>query len=259
MDAVCYGCMVGFHEECIQAKPIENSNGLFACCCWTTEVKRQVMMGEIDPVAEGIIVRQPKAADAVRDQTSTGRKRAVVAMAEWNRGLDGSTCEWAYLRNAGGGAVPIVGCAGTIIREVKQTDEVKENESPRHIHHGPDKSTLNNSEENLHAICSSCHNRWHALNDPQYAKDRPDHGRPHLPLNGDVLPHDPDTRATDQEQELSNKFWSLSPSQRKVMPFRVMLESVRDNASIGGIAGSAPVSPVSGLDPLTAQPDGIGS
>lgn len=256
MDAVCYGCMVGFHEECREPAKLDALAGMYRCCCWSNE-KINILETPGNTIFAEEARRTPKDASEVRDQTSTGRKRAVAAMAEWNRGIDGSTCEWAYLRNAGGGAVPIVGCAGTIIREVKQTEEVNENESPRHIHHGPDKSTLNNSEENLHAVCSSCHNRWHALNDPQYAKDRPDHGRPHLPLNGDVLPHDPDTRATDLEMEYSNKFWSLSPSQRKVIPFRVMLESVRDNAPIDGIPGSAPVRPVSGPDPLDAQRDGL--
>lgn len=236
MDLICYGCMVGFHEECIKPKPLESAGPeYYTCCCWATEAAERLMTGS-PSIDVGIFKetdipseerkRTPKDAEEVRDQTSTGRKRAVNAIAEWGRGVDGSLCEWAYLRNAGGGAVPIVGCSGTIIREVKQTEKVEDNESPRHIHHGPDKSTLNNNPENLHAICASCHGRWHTLNDPQYAKDRPDFGRPHLPIDGDVLPHDPRTKANDKEVEFSNKFWSLTASQRKVIQFRLMLETL---------------------------------
>ena len=233
MELTCYGCVVGFHEECIKPRPTEDvvagaTPHFYICCCWGTKDITELqgtVIHESDLVPEERR-RTPKDAEEVRDQTSTGRKRAVNAMAEWGRGIDGSLCEWAYLRNAGGGAVPIVGCSGTIIREVKQTEEVGENESPRHIHHGPDKSTLNNNAENLHAVCASCHGRWHTLNDPQYAKDRPDFGRPHLPIGGDVLPHDPRTKANDKEVEFSNKFWSLTAGQRKTIQFRLMLETL---------------------------------
>lgn len=229
MDLICYGCMAGFHEECITPTALAYEH--YTCCCWGKQPANTVIPDE------AVFRRQPKDADSIKDQTSTGRKRAVVAIAEWGRGVDGSVCEWAYLRSAGGGAIPIVGCSGTIIREVKQTDEVGENESPRHIHHGPDKSTLNNAPENLHAVCASCHTRWHALNDPAYAKDRPDHGRPHIPLSGSAIPHDPDSKATELEQKFNDQFWSLSPSQRKTVPYREMLE---------GIADAGPVSAASG-------------
>lgn len=225
MDLLCYGCMVGFHEECNQPAKLDALAGMYRCCCWSNE-KVNILSTPGNTVFPEERRRTPKDAEEVRDQTSTGRKRAVVAMAEWERGLDGSICEWAYLRNAGGGAVPIVGCSGTIIREVKQTEKVAEGESPRHIHHGPDKSTLNNGPENLHAVCAACHGRWHALNDPRYAKDRPDYGRPHLPIDGDALPHDPSTKATDLEMEFSDKFWSLTPAQRKPLQFRVMIETL---------------------------------
>lgn len=233
MDVLCYGCMIGFHEECIRPELHNPQAGWYKCCCYDkTKVTELSTEGMIIPEERR---RTPKDSEDVKDQTSTGRKRAVVAMAEWERGLDGSVCEWAYLRNAGGGAVPIVGCNGTIIREVKQTEKVAANESPRHIHHGPDKSTLNNNPENLHAVCAACHGRWHALNDPRYAKDRPDYGRPHLPIDGDVLPHDPSSKATDLEMEFSDKFWSLTPAQRKPLPFRVMLETLgKQDAELTG-------------------------
>lgn len=228
-DAICYGCMVGFHEECNAPKMWNEQALWYKCCCWDGNTV-------VTPGAPKVIteerLRTPKDPELVRDQTSTGRKRAVAAMEEWERGKDGGLCEWSYLRNAGGGAVPIVGCNGTILRMVKQTENLPEGESPRHIHHGPDKSTLNNGPENLHAICSSCHNRWHALNDPLYAKDRPEHGKPHTPLSGESLPHDSETKANASEVEFSDKFWSLTPVQRKAIPFRVMLEGVKSDGPV---------------------------
>jgi hypothetical protein len=53
----------------------------------------------------------------------------------------------------GGGNHPIVGC-------VSGVQEAR--------HHGPDKSTSNNEEGNVHRICHRCHNRWHAANNEDY-------------------------------------------------------------------------------------------
>jgi hypothetical protein len=53
---------------------------------------------------------------------------------------------------------------------------------------------LNNTDENLHRICGTCHNRWHAKNDPLYPKSRPTPGTPFIPLSGVVIPHDKYTR-----------------------------------------------------------------
>lgn len=223
MELTCYGCVVGFHEECINPKPLADSMaGYYKCCCWETP--------DVLAMAEPTVIfpeerrRTPKAAEEIRDQTSTGRKRAVVAMEEWGRGKDGTLCEWSYLRNAGGGTIPIVGCNGTIIRIVKRTENLPEGESPRHVHHGPDKSTLNNTELNLHAICASCHGRWHALNDPHYG-ERPEHGQAFVPV-GEMMQHDPLSRANDKEMEFSDKFWSLTAAQRKVIQFRLVLETL---------------------------------
>jgi hypothetical protein len=229
-DLVCFGCMVGFHEECNSPKPtteaVEGATpDFYMCCCWGNP-KVNITSVPGNTVFAEEVRRTPKAAEEVRDQTSTGRKRAVVAMAEWGRGLEGSICEWAYLRNAGGGAVPIIGCNGTILRLVKRTEAVGENESPRHVHHGPDKSTLNNNPENLHSICASCHSRWHALNDPHYPENRPDHGAAFLPRSGESAEHDPETKATPLEVEFNQKFWDLSPSVRKTIPYREMLETL---------------------------------
>lgn len=62
-------------------------------------------------------------------------------------------CEWRLKKNCGGGNNPIVGCL-----EGKQQAR----------HHGPDKNTLNNDFGNVHRICHTCHNRWHARNDEGY-------------------------------------------------------------------------------------------
>ena len=91
---------------------------------------------------------------ALKDQQSTGRKRAARLYP-----LDRSAaCEWRDKVNCGGGSNPIKGC----------DDGVQLNR-----HHGPDKNTLNNDEGNVHRICAHCHNRWHAANDPDYIPGKP--------------------------------------------------------------------------------------
>lgn len=93
-------------------------------------------------------VQAHKPESALRDQQSTGRKRAAE-MYPLYRDLD---CEWMGRKNCGGGK-SIVGCM-----EGKQQAR----------HHGPDKNTLNNDVGNVHRICHSCHANWHAANDPGY-------------------------------------------------------------------------------------------
>jgi hypothetical protein len=103
--------------------------------------------------------RSTKKLGDLTDPQSTGRKRAK----EMYPIPQGQTCEWAGLAKAGGGVVPIVGCIGYAASD---------------IHHGPDKNTLNNAKaskgigmlENVHWVCSNCHNTWHAENDPYYPK-----------------------------------------------------------------------------------------
>ena len=91
-------------------------------------------------------------------------------------------CEWANLKFAGGGVVPIVGCIGRAA-----TDR----------HHGPDKNTMNNAPGNVHRICSYCHNTWHGANDPHYG-ERPNQTLPFVP-EGPYEMHDAATKATTQE------------------------------------------------------------
>lgn len=125
-----------------------------------------------------------------KDPISTGRKRAANILPDESLG----ECEWAWLAKAGGGVVPIIGCDGK-----QATDR----------HHGPDKSTFNNTRPgegntNLHAICSFCHNAWHAANDPFYGangkEDRPADNSTWVPV-GDVewFEHDPDSQASESE------------------------------------------------------------
>jgi hypothetical protein len=90
----------------------------------------------------------------MKDPVSTGRKRAAVMY----KIEGGQVCEWAWKKNAGGGIEPIIGCTGR---------------PASHIHHGPDKSTLNNERSNISLVCEFCHNRWHVANDKYYSLPRP--------------------------------------------------------------------------------------
>lgn len=123
---------------------------------------------------------------AVTDPESTGRKRAAVLYPI----TPGMACEWRGLKNACGGKVPIIGCIeGTAT----------------HRHHGPDKNTLNNEPGNVHRICHTCHNRWHALNDPLYGA---------VKTLEEFIPHDPDTIATPEEQLANELEWAKRPQYR---------------------------------------------
>jgi hypothetical protein len=121
-----------------------------------------------------------KSDDEVTDPKSTGRKRAAVLYPI----TEGMICEWAGLKFACGGRFPIVGCTGR---------------PATHRHHGPDKNTLNNDSGNVHRICVYCHNRWHTLNDPVYED---------FFGTEDWKPHDPETKATVEEQLNNEIEWT---------------------------------------------------
>ena len=87
---------------------------------------------------------------ALKDQQSTGRKRAAKL---YPLPPDPTPCEWQNKKHCGGGPKPILGC----IEGIQQAR-----------HHGPDKSVTNNEEGNVHRICHGCHYRWHAANDSTY-------------------------------------------------------------------------------------------
>lgn len=111
------------------------------------------------PVAENRSPGRPKLLDEeITDPQSTGRKRAAQL---WPLDLE-APCEWQFKANCGGGKHPILGCATGM---------------QRNIHHGPDKNTLNNARDNIHKICPTCHNRWHAVNDKDYDPSIPHNPR----------------------------------------------------------------------------------
>jgi hypothetical protein len=166
---MCMFCAVELHFECENPKADSES---VTCCCPDKLVTASESAKRGGPLKTN--------GEEMADVLSTGRKRAVIAAP-----IDEHTiCEWAGLKRSGGGVYPIVGCVGS-----PATDR----------HHGPDKSVLNNEVGiNLHRICSKCHNRWHTLNDPEYG-ERPPYGAPFLPVDKECLPHDPDTKATNEE------------------------------------------------------------
>ena len=191
----CFQCRAGHHGECFNIWHFEDVD----CCCGgeitftaTGEVKhngederlqgnrsdaKEIDTGYISDGYDG-----NKSLADYKDPISTGRKRA----AEMYPIHPGMVCEWAGLRLAGGGVVPIVGCVGRPASD---------------RHHGPDKNTMNNAPSNMHRICDYCHNTWHAVNDPYYG-ERPEHTLPFIPkgeLNVDWFLHDSATKASMEE------------------------------------------------------------
>lgn len=171
----CFSCGSGFHSECINL-----NDGI--CCCKAVPINLDEVVSEIDDDEDDENwrkkKRQGKSDASLKDQQSTGRKRAAVLFP-----LDrDAPCEWQGLKFAGGGSSPIIGCLAG-----KQQAR----------HHGPNKDTLNNEEGNVHRICHQCHNRWHTRNDPGYqwgAISR--------------TPHDPDTKSTPQEFLDAEMLWA---------------------------------------------------
>lgn len=163
--AGCFNCGAGLHEEC---HSIVDGD----CCCGGAT--GEDIEEESSPVAK---IQRGKNDNSLRDQQSTGRKRAAVLYPLNPE----ANCEWKGLKLAGGGKQPIIGCY-----EGKQQAR----------HHGPDKNTLNNDIGNVHRICHHCHNRWHTLNDEDYEW-------------GEVYsPHDSKTLATAEEILDNELYWS---------------------------------------------------
>jgi hypothetical protein len=172
----CLPCSANFHYECNDLKLEEDE---LYCCCEGLDKT---------PVAtEG---RAYKEDEDVTDPKSTGRKRAAQLYPLPKEGEDKLECEWRYLKFAGGGVYPIIGCIVGFAS---------------HRHHGPDKNTLNNSMGNVHRICHHCHNRWHTLNDAIYSSKFG---------SADWKQHDAETRATTQEQITNEAKWITAPAER---------------------------------------------
>lgn len=192
----CWSCAVSLHEECFDMTELEEG---YKCCC--TNAPKQ----DEETRSVGRPISSP---EDITDVLSAGRKRAAMLYPIY----EGMTCEWAGLKNAGGGVEPIIGCAGNKLSPKKGGDgDLVQGD----VHHGPDKNTLENSPGNAHRICAFCHHRWHAANDKYYGK-RPtredgkiDGTKPFLPLDEyELLQHDPDTRATDEEIKENEIYWS---------------------------------------------------
>ena len=133
----------------------------------------------------------------ITDIISTGRKRAAMMYPIFKD----MVCEWAHLKKAGGGVVPIIGCSGSVIQPTKGPDKGDR-------HHGPDKNVINNGPSNVHRICSKCHNRWHALNNKYYGP-RPPADESFIPLAEHVWEeHDPRLKATEAEMEENESWWA---------------------------------------------------
>lgn len=137
----CIACGRGFHEEC---------DSKCSKC-------------HPEPEAKIITLGRPeKEFDEIKDPKSTGRKRAARL---YPIEID-KPCEWRGFKDCGGGLKPIVGCLEGVQRQ---------------RHHGPIKDPRHNEEGNVHRICTKCHRRWHAWNDPIYNEE--DYAKlPHRPL-----------------------------------------------------------------------------
>ena len=178
----CIDCLAENHWECSTPVASEDSlDSTLSCCC--------SLVGSAE-VPLSILGAPPKAPEDMKDPMSTGRKRAALAKPIEK----GMVCEWRKLRFAGGGVIPIIGCAGNPASD---------------IHHGPDKDVLNNADANLHRLCDTCHNRWHTLNDPFYGA-RPTPGTPFVPIDRVCLPHD-DTTKADLRLVFDSEMWWAKP------------------------------------------------
>ena len=196
--AVCWPCVIGLHEECMDPQMIQpeelevalrDDDAWVKCCCYDSKIPdaQDFVHGVGRPVAEP---------SEITDILSTGRKRAAMLYPIF----EGMLCEWAGLAKAGGGIHPIVGCRGNII------DPTKEGPTAGHRHHGPNKNVIDNSPSNVHRICTTCHNRFHSLNNSTYPQPRPPADQPWYP-EGEWSKHDPETKATEEDYEESDEFW----------------------------------------------------
>lgn len=198
--AVCWSCVCSLHDECFDIT--EDDEGVTMCCCAHNP--------EPEARGFGLVGRPVKDPADIDDITSTGRKRAAMLYPI----LTDMECSWAWLKHAGGGVEPIVGCAGNRI------DPVKTGPRAGHRHHGPDKNTISNGPLNVHLICTTCHNRYHALNNQYYPATRPPADQQWLPVAPDgkiVKQHDMYTLATDEEREDNEQWWATSKADRYVV------------------------------------------
>jgi hypothetical protein len=222
-EAVCFACACGLPDECTNPQPIDGDDAHFIPCSarFTDDDKPREKHG-----TRGRPVAGPR---DLGDDTSAGRKRAAMLAPI----MTGMRCEWAGLKHAGGGVVPILGCRDNTIAETKTTEEAHDlgADEVGHRHHGPDKAVINNAVgRNLHRVCSVCHNRWHAANDSAYPPVRGAVDKQFVPLEA-YYAHDDLTVFTGEEYDLAEAWWALpvaargpfpfEPTARKILPARV--------------------------------------
>ena len=211
---MCSPCAAGVPGECENPEVVETTGDGFEwiipCAVKFNAVQNVAVVRRGDGAGRPVL-----SPGEITDPTSTGRKRAAMLAPI----LTGSRCEWAGLRHAGGGVVPIAGCDGHLLVDKKGGD--KENDLYQgDLHHGPDKNTINNAVgTNLHRICVDCHHRWHAANDQFYDKEgRPGAAFPFLPVDPYFL-HDPSTLSSDEDYLLAEEWWKLPKKDRGPYPF----------------------------------------
>lgn len=212
---MCLPCASGNYGECENPELLPELQGAWIIPCVSKFAAEPFSIVK----GKGQVGRPLLDPSEITDVTSTGRKRAAAIMPF----LKGQVCGWAHLKHAGGGVVPILGCLGNTIADVKTTEEAHEKGADEvgHRHHGPDKNVLNNTPEvNLHGVCTPCHTRWHALNDPHYAEEgRPDDAaEPFTPVEP-YFAHDNQTTFTDEEHALAEAWWNLPVKERGDYPF----------------------------------------
>lgn len=205
MAVDCMPCAVGYHAECWRpnyesATTWVTGINLIECCCSLDVVSADPSLVEETAAELKEHGGQLKSADKVKDLESTGRKRAAILYPIPKEGEPGypMVCEWRNLAYAGGGVLPIIGCTEGMAK---------------HIHHGPNKNTLENSVGNVHRVCPECHNRWHTLNDPYYPRERPEGEVPYIPLSGEALKHDGVTQASPDDRAGNYAAWALRNAQ----------------------------------------------
>lgn len=228
----CMACVVGFFEECHNPEILEDG--------WIIPCAVRFKFIEDGPVkrAPGEIGRPLSDPSEITDIKSTGRKRAAIALPIFT----GMVCQWAGLKWAGGGAFPIVGCRGNTLAEIKKHDDLPEGiDSRGERHHGPNKNVLDNSVGvNLHGICSSCHHRWHELNDPTYGSDRPTAELEWYPADPYWM-HDPYTKASEEDIVASEEWWETPKKDRPAFPVETPPEDrLREPQEIGILTSDNP-------------------
>lgn len=147
---ICLKCLRGLHDICTDT--VDNP----CVCSHSLTVVTSVQLGEDSGSEESfdqyfedgeqVLERAGKLDASLKDQYSTGRKRAAK-LYPLNRE---AACEWRGIIKPGGSLYTIEDC-GSGLQEVR--------------HHGPDYNTLNNDPGNVHRICALHHNRWHAIMD----------------------------------------------------------------------------------------------